>query len=1229
MFDYLLQFYWPGMRRPVRRDARDTKASAASRLASRRRLAIFAVSVLIAGFAWGAAAIAAPMTLADQRNVIFERIGTAEGLSQALITTIAQDRYGFIWIGGQEGLHRYDGHAFETYYRQANDDGSLSDDSIWDVLDAADGNLWVATDDGLNLFDRSTRTFSVIPLNEVLTDDEHSSVRTLFEDGEGTLWVGTGVGLSRRRADGTFEHFHNDPADPDSIGRGAVETLFEDSRGFFWVGTQQGLYRMDRASGRFHAVSSEYIGAVGAVANGYIRGIAEDTEGAVWVGTFNGGLWVLDIDSGEVRHYSREHGLGSNRVRSLLQDQNGNMWIGTDRGLHLWHPQYGNFVQYSYDPTDPKSLGNNSVLELFQDRGGVIWVGTVNGISKWNATVDTFPHYKRDSRLEDNLASNLVTSFAEDGQTGDVWIGTFEGISRWDAGTGDFTSYLPGDTRYSDDRVMTMIVRGDELWLGTMGGGINVMRDGEIDRVYLNDPAQHDSISANAVSKLFEDSKGRLWAGTYGGGINLYLGEGRFRRYPDPGNPDGQFTDLRVGGDIVEHDGRLWISTNGGGIVVLDPDTGNTTSYTHVEGDPATLASNDVISLLKTERAIWIGSRNKGLNRFDPATGDMRHYSKAEGLASDAIFGLLEDGQGRIWISGGKGISVLDPDTNEFTTYDSTHGLQNDDFTGGANLALSNGIFLFGGGNGFNAFEPLKIQRNAHAPEVRITDFLIFNESVPLDRPVYAMDMVEIDYSDSVIGFEFAALDYTAPLKNRYEYMLEGFDRSWVQADDTQRVTYTNLDAGRYTFRVRGSNNDGVWSEGEASIGIVVNPPLWATWWAYLGYLVFGVLVLYRTQKANEARLRREAEKRYSERLQLYIESLEEATDCVLIADANKNLMYSNNAIKAILDLTPPEAVGRSILSLLFSDPTDAQLARQGLEADGRWHGEVSSKRGVQSITTEVTIAAVRDDAENETAYVSIARDITDRKRTQAELENHRRNLEFLVAERTKALEHEIAENKAVQRELANSLQEKELLLKEVHHRVKNNMQVISSLLNIQAETIEDPRFTSLLGESQQRIKSMSLIHENLYQSENLLEIDFEDYINMLANSLCRFYTIPGVSLNLDIQVDDVNLDIETAVPCGLIINELISNSLKHAFKGREGCGTISVHFRNAGCRYVLSISDDGVGLPAGFEPDASSSMGMEIVSILTQQLDGRLHIDGAEGACFEISFPRKEKANV
>ena len=487
--------------------------------------------------------------------------------------------------------------------------------------------------------------------------------------------------------------------------------------------------------------------------------------------------------------------------------------------------------------------------------------------------------------------------------------------------------------------------------------------------------------------------------------------------------------------------------------------------------------------------------------------------------------------------------------------------------------------------------------------------------------------MIELEYSDFVIGFEFAALDYTAPKKNRFKYKLEGFDRDWVDSGGGRQATYTNLDAGTYVFRVKGSNNDGVWNEEGTQVKLVVSPPIWATWWAYLIYILAFAFGLYQLLQANTRRQQREAEKKYSERLQLYIESLEEATDCVLIADNRGRLLYANNAIRSILGQTPAEAVGKPLVSVLFENKKDAAVALAALEEQGRYNGEVTYQTDAgESMTTEVTIAAVRELSEQGSAYVSISRDITERKTIEAELENHRRNLEYLVGERTSALEKEIVEHKAAEDDLANSLEEKELLLKEVHHRVKNNMQVISSLLNIQAETAGNEVLSDLLGASQQRIKSMSLIHENLYQSDNFQEIDFEDYIKTLANSLCRFYSVPGVDILLDVNVDNVYLDLETAVPCGLIINELISNSLKHAFKDRQGSGTISIDFRTVGCSNVLDIRDDGKGLPEDFRLEDSSSMGMEIVSILTQQLDGKIQIIGTQGAAFKISFPRKVK---
>ncbi len=1167
--------------------------------------------------------------LAEQRNVIFDRIGTADGLSQGGVVTITQDNRGFIWIGTQEGLNRFDGYDFQTYYHMEDDDESLSHDSVWSLLADSQGRLWVGTDAGLNLFNEAHRSFTLFDL-KAGDEGNRSAVYALLEDSDGNVWIGTSLGLSRLSTDGHLTSFRHDITDGNSLGKGRVRAIFQASDGTLWVGTERGgLNKLDPQTGRaIHFAHDPNVEQ--SLSDNYVRKITEDNHGRLWIATFNGGISIYDPanKSWEKIKSNRDdmNGLSSNRVRTLFKDQSGDMWIGTDRGLNLWRPATNDFIRYVVDQTNSRSISDNTVLSIFQDQGGVIWVGTFNGINKWNANIETFPHFKQQSTNPTGLTSSSISSFSET-DSGDIWIGTFAGLNRWNAARGKLEAISSKQLGLTDNRVMSLLVNGDELWAGTMAGGVNVVKNDKVVRTYTTSASDANSISSNAVSRIYKDTKGRIWLTTYGGGVNRYLGDGRFKRYPDVTNPYGAFNDLRALDVLEAADGTLWIATDGGGVTVLDPDSGDTLSFVHVPEDKNSLSSDNVISLLRTGDTIWVGTRDRGMNRFDAATGKFKRYSKGKGLASDAVYGMLEDREGRIWISGGKGLSVLDPATGAFQQYDSTHGLQSDDFNSGAYLKLSDGSFIFGGNNGFNAFDPGRFRRNHYVPPVRLTSFSKFNKPFELPAPIYRTDLIELDYTDFVIGFGFSALDYTAPEKNKFKYMLEGFDPDWVDSDGGRQATYTNLDAGKYVFRVKGSNNDGVWNDAGAEVTLIVSPPIWATWWAYLLYFAALITLIFQLLQTYTRRQQRESEKRYSERLQLYIESLEEATDCVLIADNQGKLLYANNATRSILGQTPAEAVGRSLVSVVFEIEEDAEKALAALEEHGRYHGEVTYiTEGGETLTTEVTIAAVRELSEHGSAYVSISRDITMRKKTEAELENHRRNLEFLVAERTSALEREIAENKATQRDLANSLEEKELLLKEVHHRVKNNMQVISSLLNIQAETVGNEEFSNLLGESQQRIKSMSLIHENLYQSDNLLEIDFEDYIKMLANSLCRFYSIPGVSILLDVQVDDVSLDLETAVPCGLIINEIISNSLKHAYKGREGTGTISVAFKKTDCSYVLEIRDDGIGLPEDFRLSNASTMGMEIVSILTQQLDGKIRILGSKGAAFEIKFPQKEK---
>ena len=1163
-------------------------------------------------------------------NGVFERLHTTDGLSHGQVVAIHQDGAGFMWFGTHEGLNRYDGNSFRSYYASKTEPASLSNDVIWDLVEAPGGGMWVATNHGLNKYRPASDDFESFRLDdEYRFGATHERIYTLFVDSAGALWVGTGEGLARWLGDDRFEHHHHDENDPHSIAAGAVRSIVESEDGSMWVGIQEGgISRLDRTSNRFERYSHVPSNPQ-SLSDNFVRVLVE-YESKIWAGTYDGGVSILDPASGTFERLLPDaldpRGISSSRVRALYVDPAGKLWLGTDGGLQLYQQETGTFRRFVFDVANPRSLSDDIVYDILEDRGGVLWVATFGGISKWNRGVVSFASFSPDNNLGKGLVGAAIMAFTEDDR-GDVWIGTLTGVSKWDSSSRRFRTVVRS-SGLGNDRYMSLENDDGVIWAGTMSDGVHLINDEGVFDSFRHDASDPKSLAHNGVSSVLKDSQGRIWVGTYGGGFHLYLGDREFKRFPDPDtgviprNDTGPFSALTV---VKLHEGKpgeIWVAAGHSGVGRFDPSTEKMHWLRGELDGPIDYA----VSILRTSDALWVGSYDQGATRFELISGNVTSFGKNEGLASDAVYGILEDDSGHVWLSGGKGLSVYDTNTMAFDRFDESHGLQSNDFNSGAYYKLTDGTLLFGGNNGFNAFNPDTVRRNEYVPEVRVTAISKLNEQVFFKEPAYALDRFELEHSDYVVGFEFAALDYTSPKDNLYRYKLEGLHDDWVDAGRSRQASFTNLSAGDYTFRVQGSNSDGVWNREGASIDILVHPPFWATWWAYLIYGIVGLFVLWQMYMYNTHRLRREAERKYNSRLQLYIESLEEATDCVLIADASQKMLYANNAIKDIMGMEPLGAVGKPMLELIFSSAADRSAVMAGLQGANRWKGEVNNVRGSENYTAEVTVSDVRDVNGLVTAYVSILRDVTSRKRTEAELDNHRRNLEFLVEERTKALSREIAENKLTQKDLARSLEEKELLLKEVHHRVKNNMQVISSLLNIQGETVEDEHFLSLLNESQQRIKSMSLIHESLYQSESLLEIDFDDYINMLANSLCRSYSVPGVSVYLDVNVDDLSLDIETAVPCGLIINELISNSLKHAFSEMEGTGIIRVSFSRQDGSYILKIQDNGKGLPESFDINNPTSMGLEIISILTQQLDGEICAQNEEGASFVITFPGVEK---
>ena len=837
-------------------------------------------------FGWMLAAIAfvalAPLSAASdtaRKNIRFQRITPEHGLSQATVNASIQGRDGLMWFGTQEGLNRYDGRQFTVFSHDPGTPSSLSQDFIRSIAQDREGFLWIGTDArGLNRFNPVKDTaerFRHDPADPLSIGSDR--VRVVIEDRAGTIWIGTdGGGLNRfDRETGSFGRFTHNPSSSDGLGSNHVRDLWEDRQGMIWVGMDDaGLSMLNPGTGRFTHYRHDPEDPT-TLSDDHVRVVYEDRAGFIWVGSDKGGLSRLNRATGAFERFRHDpddlSSLSSDGVRAILQDREGSLWIGTDSGLNEWRPESQSFHRYRHEPRNPHSLTHDRVSSIYEDRGGVLWVGTYGGLNKWNTTTGFFRHYKRRGDERGQLSNNYVTSFAE-GLDRTLWVGTFGGgLNRFDRDTSSFAHYRhdsqePGSL--SDDRVMSLYVDGaGVLWVGTRASGLNRFDSSTETFVrFRHDPADPSSLSGDGVTSVLEDPNGSLWVGVYRGGLNrLDRASGKFARYRhDPSNPASLSSD-RVFALFVDHSGILWIGTDGGGLNRFDPQTQVFRTYRHDPEDPRTLSSDHIQAITEDNHGdLWISTHGGGICRWrtaDRAAGRavFERYIKSSGLPSGVVYGVLQDLQGKLWLSSNRGLSSFELATEVFKNFDISHGLQSYKFNFGSFLRTREGELFFGGINGFNAFYPDEIRANSHVPPVVLTAVLKSNEAVRFDQPVSEVESIELRPKDYVITFDFAALDYTAPTKNRYMYKLQGLERHWVDLGTRTRASYTNLRPGEYTFRVKGSNNDGVWNELGAAIGVTVLPPAWQTWWAKLGYLLASagaLLVLARAQTRKHSHAR-------------------------------------------------------------------------------------------------------------------------------------------------------------------------------------------------------------------------------------------------------------------------------------------------------------------------------------------------------------------------------------
>jgi len=818
----------------------------------------------------------------QSRNMRFSYLSTEHGLSQNSVLDITQDHQGYIWIGTQEGLNRYDGHEILLFERDAFDSTSLSHNWIWSLMVNRDGKLWVGTDGGgINIYDAATETFRTIR-HDPENDSSISSDRTsaLLQDTNGNYWVGTvGSGLNRiDRETGAVTRYAFDEEDQTSLPNNSILTIYEDSRARLWIGTDGGgLARYELSTDSF--VRHQHNESEHSISHNTVATILEDRDGWLWAGTRDGGLNKFDTESGKFQRFLHSSdnptSLSNNFVRDVLQDRDGTLWIATDDGINEWHPEQEGFARYYSKGGDSSSLSDSRLSALYQSQDGVLWVGSFLGVNRWNFLSDAFTHYRKEDGA---LGADVVTSIAES-SNGDLWVGTYGGgITRIDRLAAEVTIYqhdrLDPDS-ISDNRVMAVFIDNkDIVWAGTRSKGLNRLdpNTGTVERI------KKPTLSSNRISAIYGDIDGTLWVGTFGAGLN---------RIDPQGNVDWFMHDkdipTSIGGDRVltitrDSENQLWIGTERGGLNRYNEETGEFTRFRHNPENPNTLSSNAAWEVYETsDGSLWVATMSDGLNQWQPedrAKGNevFKKWSKADGLRSNTVYGLLEDDTGNLWVSTNGGISRLNHKKGEVRHYDRRNGLIGDEYNLGARARSRTGQLLFGGSEGVVAFIPGQIRRSEAIPPITLSGFSPFDRLAVRHSDTSIEDPVVLSYTDNFVAFEFAALDYTSPDKNDYRYKLEGFDSEWINPEKQRRITYANLAPGEYLFRVKAANNDGMWNETGAAMNVLIEPPPWRTRQAYALYaliltiLVIGLIRQHRANRAAEQRQRAELERQVKER---------------------------------------------------------------------------------------------------------------------------------------------------------------------------------------------------------------------------------------------------------------------------------------------------------------------------------------------------------------------------
>ncbi len=841
-------------------------------------------------------------------DVSFDRLSIDDGLSQNSVHTIIQDQHGFMWFGTKDGLNRYDGYSFKNYYHNPFDTSSLSGNHITTLFEDSRGYIWIGTiKDGVNCFSPSEEIFHRITLDPQAGNKGSSNqIKSIEEDHQGNIWVGTGgKGLfqlsfnNKDQETRNSNHHHNTISTIEGLEERTIFSLHFDSENMLWIGSDNALYQYDPVNQRLvhHMIKSHDPLNSENPFSSDIFSIYESRDGFLWLG-MKPALAKFDRYSGQFsfheHRYSR-NSYGWEKITRIAEDDSGMLWLASPGGLMRFDPTRYEYDYFPPDANNQKSISYNVISGLCLDKTGNLWIGTAGmGINIYKPLANQFSLLNRKKDIASRITGFSIQSVLED-NTGNIWISAGV-LYRLDKKTGELISFettsdSPDD--FGNTPVLSMLQARDyAIWAATERGLYRYNYPiGDLIH-YKYNSQNPDGLKQEEISSVFQDSKGSIWVAT-----NMYLSKlldvekGIFQHYR---YAESSLDNIQLRSVIYEdREDKLWLGTNSG-LYRFDPLTGSFSVYRNDPANSLSLNNNSVKSICPDPsdpgKYLWIGTDGGGLNLFNMKDETFRQFTIDNGLPNNVIYAILPDKEGKLWLSTNRGISRFDPVSGSFKNYDKKDGLQSNEFNTGAFFLGKDGKMFFGGIKGLNYFYPEDIRNNPYKPNIVITNVKILDressdgKEMEIHNIYSRKDKLIFSHGDRNIVIEYAGLDYSAPEKNQYAYKLENYDKQWIYAGSGRNVTYTHLPQGEYIFRVKASNNHGLWNDTGTSLGFVITPPWWKKWWAYSLYLLIFASGLYLIRRVELSRIKLKN--------QLSVEKVE--TDTLRKLDQLKTNFFAN-----------------------------------------------------------------------------------------------------------------------------------------------------------------------------------------------------------------------------------------------------------------------------------------------------------------------------------------------